>query len=60
MLHPAGDVKNLHDALAGEFDNFYEVQQEKVYFTQCEKAYIAESEGPMGAKSYAMVHEIAF
>ncbi|KAK5138261.1 hypothetical protein LTR08_003322 [Meristemomyces frigidus] len=59
VLHPAGDVRNLRDALHASFDEFYEVQQERVYFTQCEKAYIAESEGPMGAKSYVMVDEMA-
>ncbi|KAK6388126.1 hypothetical protein LTR65_008134 [Meristemomyces frigidus] len=59
VLHPAGDVRNLNDALSAEFNDFYEVQQERVYFTQCEKGYIAESEGPMGARSYGMVDEVA-
>ncbi|KAK5127400.1 hypothetical protein LTR85_006739 [Meristemomyces frigidus] len=59
ILHPLGDVRDLKDALSARFDEFYEVQQERVYFTQCEKGYIAESEGPMGARSYGMVHEMA-
>lgn len=50
ILHPDGDVKDLHDALAGKFDDFYEVQQERVHFDKCEKGYIAESERPNGPK----------
>ncbi|OTA23130.1 hypothetical protein BTJ68_14268 [Hortaea werneckii EXF-2000] len=49
VLHPEGDVQDLHDALNSDFDEFYEVQQ-RVYFEKCEKGYIAESEGPDGPK----------
>jgi hypothetical protein len=45
-LHPAGNVLDLHDALSSRFDYFYETQQKKVSFTQCELGYILESEGP--------------
>ncbi|KAI6789387.1 Arylsulphatase [Hortaea werneckii] len=48
VLHPGGDVQDLHDALNSDFDEFYEVQQQRVYFEKCEKGYIAESEGPDG------------
>jgi N-acetylglucosamine-6-sulfatase len=52
VLHPKADVRNLHDALGPEFDEFYEVQQERVYFTKCENGYILESEGPQGVRRY--------
>lgn len=58
VLHPSSDVRDLHDALNARFDEFYEVQQERVHFTKCEKGYIAESEGPMDVKSF-MLDEIA-
>lgn len=45
-LHPAGDVRDLHDALDPKFDRFYEREQERVYFSRCEQAYIEEAEGP--------------
>ncbi|KIX03915.1 uncharacterized protein Z518_07468 [Rhinocladiella mackenziei CBS 650.93] len=46
VLHPAGDVNDLHDALNPRFDHFYEMHQERVYFTKCEKGFIPGSEGP--------------
>lgn len=52
VLHPAGDVENLYDALEPRFNDFYEIEQEKVQFTRCEKGYIAESEGPHKVKPY--------
>lgn len=54
-LHPAGDVKDLHDALDARYDKFYELEQEKVEFSKCEKGYIIESEGPQIAKSFGQV-----
>ena len=54
MLHPAGDVKDLHDALHQKFDDFYEIEQKRVSFSKCEKGYILESEGPVGAKSFSI------
>lgn len=52
VLHPSGDVNNLHEALKVEYNHFYEVEQEKVQFSKCEKGYILESEGPLEAKSF--------
>jgi len=51
VLHPSGNVKNLHDALNSRYDHFYEIQQERVRFEKCEKGYILDSEGPRNAKS---------
>jgi hypothetical protein len=45
-LHPAGNVQNLHDALASRFDVFYEQQQKKVRYDRCELGYILDAEGP--------------
>ena len=45
-LHPAGNVKSLHDALAPRYDAFYEVQQPKVEYARCEAGYIVDAEGP--------------
>ncbi|KAI7228456.1 Arylsulphatase [Hortaea werneckii] len=50
VLHPEGDVQDLHDALNSDFDDFYENEQQRLYFEKCEKGYIAESEGPDGPK----------
>lgn len=52
VLHPAGDVGDLHDALDSRFDEFYEIHQERVRFTKCEKGYIPEGEGPVDVKIY--------
>ena len=51
-LHPAGDVADLHDALNPRFDDFYEIHQDRVRFTKCEKGYIPESEGPVQFKVF--------
>jgi len=56
-LHPAGDVTNLREALLPRYDSFY-AGQEKLYWTQCEQAYIAESEGPDEVDQY-MWHEVS-
>ncbi|KAK6421642.1 hypothetical protein LTR81_005482 [Elasticomyces elasticus] len=53
-LHPDGSVRDLHDALHSDFDDFYETQQQRIEFTKCEKGYIAESEGPAGAKAWSV------
>lgn len=45
-LHPAGNVKSLHDALGSEYDHFYEQEQERVQYKRCELGYILEAEGP--------------
>jgi len=58
VLHPLGDVKDLHGALRSEYDDFYEIQQHRVSFSKCEKGYILDSEGPTGVKSYAAIEDI--
>ncbi|KAH0529504.1 hypothetical protein TsFJ059_004240 [Trichoderma semiorbis] len=50
-LHPSGDVRNFHDALSIEYDDFYS-EQVKVSFTNCEAGYIIESEGPQGFHTF--------
>lgn len=45
-LHPAGNVQNLHDALAARYDYFYETEQKKVSYDRCELGYIVDAEGP--------------
>ncbi|KAK4497361.1 hypothetical protein PRZ48_011812 [Zasmidium cellare] len=52
VLHPKGDVTNLKEALHPDFDDFYEVQQQRVKFDKCEKGYILESEGPVDVRPY--------
>lgn len=54
VLHPQGNVLTLQDALDAEYDEFYEVQQERVHFIKCERGYIYESEGPHGVKAYSI------
>ncbi|UPL00082.1 hypothetical protein LCI18_011016 [Fusarium solani-melongenae] len=51
VLHPDGDVEDLHDALNPRFDSFYQ-DQARVSFTQCEPGYIISSEGPQTANQY--------
>lgn len=57
VLHPDGDVHCIEDALKSEFYAFYSAQQ-KLYWTQCEQAYVAESEGPDSVDRF-MWHEVA-
>ncbi|KAK6814360.1 hypothetical protein RU639_009474 [Aspergillus parasiticus] len=45
VLHPAGDVQTLSDALGDVFDAFYD-EQVKVEYGWCEEGYIVEAEGP--------------
>jgi hypothetical protein len=47
----------LGDALSSGFDAFYKAQT-KLYWTQCEQAYVAESEGPDSVDQF-MWHEVA-
>ena len=54
VIHPLGDVNSLQDALDSQFDELYEVQQQRVHFSQCEKGYILESEGPMGVMQFGV------
>jgi N-acetylglucosamine-6-sulfatase len=47
VIHPAGDVRTLKDALHRKFDAFYASEvAKKVSFEKCELGYILESEGP--------------
>ncbi|KAH8890451.1 Arylsulphatase [Thozetella sp. PMI_491] len=45
VLHPAGDVDSLLDALHMRYDAFYR-NQVKVSFVYCDAGYIIEAEGP--------------
>ncbi|RMZ75260.1 hypothetical protein DV737_g5387, partial [Chaetothyriales sp. CBS 132003] len=51
-LHPDGSVSDLHGALAGEFDDFYETQQQRVAFSRCERGYLLDAEGPIDVKAF--------
>ncbi|KAM0289125.1 hypothetical protein ACHAO9_006345 [Fusarium lateritium] len=51
ILHPAGGVTSLEDALKKEFDSFYEAQV-KVQFDRCEAGYLVEAEGPQVGYEY--------
>lgn len=55
-------MKNLHDALDKQYDEYYEEKMERVEYTKCEKGYILESEGPVwkNGRGYAMVEELAY
>ncbi|MCJ1311353.1 hypothetical protein MMC25_005024 [Agyrium rufum] len=52
VLHPAGNVRKLNDALESEYDEFYEEAQRKVEFSRCETGYILDAEGPQEALVY--------
>jgi hypothetical protein len=51
-LHPWGDVTSLPEAMNPKFDDFYEKQQPKVTFLECELGYLIDAEGPQQAFSY--------
>jgi hypothetical protein len=42
-------VRTLEDALASNYDEFYEVEQKKVAFSRCEPGYVLDAEGPQEA-----------
>ena len=46
-LHPAGNVKNLKDAMNPKYDEFYIEKQKKVTFTGCARGYLPYLEGAM-------------
>ncbi|APA06985.1 hypothetical protein sscle_02g017550 [Sclerotinia sclerotiorum 1980 UF-70] len=48
VLHPAGNVRTLDDALSPRFDKFYteDMAERVVKYDKCELGYILESEGP--------------
>ncbi|GAB7359180.1 hypothetical protein MBLNU230_g5247t1 [Neophaeotheca triangularis] len=51
VLHPAGDVESLSEAMGGQFDQFYR-EQPQVSFDRCEPGYIVDAEGPQEAAVY--------
>lgn len=53
VLHPQGNVHDLSDALNSTYDQFYEQEQPKVSFSQCDLGYIISSEGAQAAVSYS-------
>jgi hypothetical protein len=56
VIHPAGNVQTLEEALNTRFDNFYSSVSAAVRFEKCELGYILESEGPQEA---VVFHEVA-
>ncbi|RMZ82620.1 hypothetical protein DV738_g1698, partial [Chaetothyriales sp. CBS 135597] len=58
VLHPDGRVHDLHDALAPEFDHFYDSEQERVAFSRCELGYIIDAEGPQDVKAFGGADEL--
>lgn len=60
-LFPSGEVTSLSDALDPRYDDFFAERVARVHFDQCERGYIAESEGPMWDEKYAypMFDEVA-
>ncbi|KAH7333145.1 arylsulfatase [Rhexocercosporidium sp. MPI-PUGE-AT-0058] len=46
-LHPKGDVLTLEDALSARFDQFYEVEQQRVEYNFCSNGYLIDAEGAM-------------
>ncbi|KAK0113520.1 hypothetical protein ONS95_013774 [Cadophora gregata] len=58
VIHPAGNVKTLADALDERFDRFYgrvwgkDNERERVAFSACELGYIVGSEGPQEGRVF--------
>jgi len=55
VLHPAGDVNCLQDAMSKPFDHFYQ-NQVKVEYDRCEFGYIVDAEGPQTPLVYRNGH----
>jgi N-acetylglucosamine-6-sulfatase len=51
-LHPWGDVRSLPEAMNPTFNDFYEKQQPKVAFSECQLGYLVGAEGPQIGVSY--------
>ncbi|RVX74102.1 hypothetical protein B0A52_01934 [Exophiala mesophila] len=51
VLHPGGEVQNLAQALAPQYDEFYN-SQAKVSYSSCEPGYIIAAEGPQEVLAY--------
>jgi len=56
VLHPDGDIENLHQALHQDFDVFYQ-RQPKVAFTECQFGYIREVEGPQHVNRFGFAEQ---
>lgn len=54
VLHPAGNVATLEDALDRDYDTFYSYVGSRVSFDKCELGYIVESEGPQRAFAFGV------
>lgn len=55
LLHPAGDVRNLKDAVHRKFDDFYEKDVPKVKYDHCAQGFFLELEGPIYNQSVAFI-----
>lgn len=55
LLHPAGDVTNLKDAVHRKFDDFYENDVPKVKYDHCAQGFFLELEGPIYNESVAFI-----
>ena len=51
IIHPAGDVSTLQDAMRSDFDDFYG-SQPRVSFSRCAPGYLTEFEGALGPKIF--------
>ena len=59
VIHPAGNVNTLDDALRKSFDSFYLGVSQRVSFSECELGYIIGSEGPQeGVVFDELVHGV--
>jgi N-acetylglucosamine-6-sulfatase len=52
VLHPAGDVRSLADALDATFDTFYQ-RENKVHFDECLGGYLLDNEYPIDTIPYS-------
>ncbi|KAI1260432.1 alkaline-phosphatase-like protein [Xylariaceae sp. FL1019] len=52
VLHPAGDVQSLVEALDPVYDQFYELQQNRVSFDACLGGYLVSNELPVTIVPY--------
>lgn len=55
LLHPAGDVRILKDAIDPKFDDFYENDVPKVKYDHCSQGFFLEFEGTIYNQSVAFI-----
>ncbi|KAI0096218.1 Arylsulphatase [Nemania sp. FL0031] len=55
LLHPAGDVKSLKDAIGPKFDSFYENGVPKVKYDHCSQGFFLQLEGPVYNQSISFI-----